>query len=184
MAKKQNIVISLIMLMSLTISCLFQTAVAAQEKPAFPKTYEISDSDVERYSEIMEKAINTAPPLVHILHPTIEEKAEMWAENHITGKSYGGFVDGLPTEKDITKEEALFLAYAAMVDKYGYSDDVLCLFYPDFTFHVANEEDPIWVVELFSFNEEVNNEFGAYYIWIHARTGIVESCHGPEDAKG
>jgi hypothetical protein len=184
MAKRHSIVISIMLLTSLTIPCLFQTAVAAQEKPAFPKTYEISDSDTERYREIMRKAIDTAPPLVHIVQPTIEEKADRWAKNPITKESYGGFVDGLPTEKDITQEEALFLAYAAMVDKYGYSDDVLCLFYPDFTFHVANEEDPIWVIELFSFNEEVNNEFGNYHIWIHARTGIVESCYGPEDAKG
>ena len=72
MEKRHSIVISLMLLTSLTISYLFQTAVAAQEKPTFPKTYEIADSDVERYSEIMEKAINTAPPLVHILHPTIE----------------------------------------------------------------------------------------------------------------
>jgi hypothetical protein len=184
MTKRHSIIFSLILLMSLSVSCLFQTAIAEQEKPTFPKTYEISDADAERYGDIMKKAIDTIPPLLRNLYPTIEEKAERWAKNPIIKESHGGFVDGLPTEKDITKEAALYLAYAAMDDKYGYTDDVLCLFYPDFTFHVANEEDPIWVIELFSFNEEVNNEFGNYHIWIHARTGVVESCFGPEDALG
>lgn len=184
MAKKSNLLITLMLLTLLSMSCFFQAAIASEEKPSFPKIYEISEPDAERYSEIMKKALDAAPLLVHNLHPTIEEKAEMWAKNHKAGESYGGFVDGLPTEKDITQEEALYLAYAAMEDKYGYSEDVLCLFYPDFTFHVANEEDPIWAIELFSFNEEVNNEFGNYHIWIHARTGIVENCRGPEDAQG
>lgn len=128
--KKTICVPALLIVLALTATALS----FAEGNALFPKTYELSPSDIERYQNIMQAIVGKEPSWLRHGALSLEEKAQFDLETFGEDREEGIFYNTLPTEADIPKEQALFLAYAAMEDKYGYNDDVLCLFYPDYYF--------------------------------------------------
>ncbi|MDL2319064.1 4Fe-4S dicluster domain-containing protein [Eubacteriales bacterium OttesenSCG-928-A19] len=150
--KKYSKKVLWIIIILLAGGCIGQSA-SAIEAPMFPKTYEISDADVLRYEEILRSALDSAPPSMAILHSSVEEKAALWEEYEKTlSEDYDGDAYGLPSGDALTEEQAIFLAYAAVEDKYGFDEDVLYLFYPDLTYEISNVDVPIWRVALVAYN--------------------------------
>jgi hypothetical protein len=152
--------------------------VVAEQAPIFPKTYEISEEDAERYQMILERAIeNTTWTRLR----TIEQKAALWIENYSDCENYDGIVDGLPSDDVITEEHAVFLVYAALEEKYGFDENILCFFHPDMTYDIMVEDMPVWRIDLLPYDLE---EYSNYLIVIEAKTGIVLHCIGPDNALG
>ena len=151
----------------------------------FPKTYELSEADAERYRKIWQNANKDAHAfLAEWFFLTLEEKVAQWIENYKDYENYDGIVDGLPSDDVISDEQAVFLAYTALRDKYGYDENVLRFFYPRLTYDIFVKDAPLWKIELCPFNDDIFYGYGHFYIDIDAKTGIVLNCRGPEDAIG
>ena len=154
-----------------------------EQTPVFPKTYEISKEDMERYQNIREYAIeNALSSWSYRFILSVEEKAALWVQSN--GSDFQcrvGIVDGLPTEDAISEEWAVYLAYAALEEKYGFDENILCFFHLNMIYDISIVDSPIWKVELIPYDLE---EYGCYNIDIEAMTSIVLNCRGPEDAVG
>lgn len=148
----------------------------------FPKTYDISETDAERYQRIRQNAIKNIPIWITKLFPTLEEKAAQWNEIKETiSDKYYGIMNGLPTDDVISEEWAVFLGYAALEERYGYDEDILCVYYPDMTYDVGMADKPAWKIRFVPYGLD---RYGSYYIDIEAKTGVVLKFRAPEDPRG
>jgi len=176
---------SIAICMSIILSVLLVIGHEAigEQTPVFPKTYEISKEDMERYQNIREYAIeNALSSWSYRFILSVEEKAALWVQSN--GGDFQcrvGIVDGLPTEDAISEEWAVYLAYAALEEKYGFDENILCFFHLNMIYDISIVDSPIWKVELIPYDLE---EYGCYNIDIEAMTSIVLNCRGPEDAVG
>jgi hypothetical protein len=169
-------------IMLLLILTIGQSAIAEQA-PVFPKAYELSDADVERYRSIRQRAIDNAPLSWNwgVIQLMQEAAWENDRNEPVSSNEYDGTIDQSSVDDLISEEIAVFLAYAALEDKYGFDENILCFFYPLVIFEMGTVATPLWKVDLLTFDPE---EYLDYRMEIDAKTGVVLSCHGPEDAVG
>jgi hypothetical protein len=148
----------------------------------FPKTYDISEADAERYQQIRKNAIKNIPKWIPKLFHTLEEKAAQWNEIKETiSDEYYGIMNGLPSDAVISEEWAVFLGYAALEERYGYDEDILSVYYPYMTYDIGMADTPVWKIRFVPYG---SGRYGSYYVDIEAKTGVVLKFRAPEDPRG
>lgn len=171
------------LLLSMTLMLI--TTMNAYASKGYPVEYTLTESEIVRFAALLEAANENPPLSIGVTNLTFIQRAnetQIWKIQN-PGKtpdtSYG-----LPTAQDISYEIAVYYAYKAVEEKSGYGDDILALFYPYPYLDVTDADNPFWYVEMLPMKEGVFDEFGMFFVKILARTGVVESCIGVEDAVG
>ncbi len=148
-------------------------------------TLSYTQRQAEQYKQVYEQAKLHASDIWESVIPSIEFRAMKMQEAILAGEKPDGMMDGLPTKLDLTQEEALFTAYAALETRFSLTEEVLSKLYPKFRLDIANPEQPIWLVEMgpiqgYSSIEEV----GSYAVYIQSRDGAIVTIITAEDAVG
>lgn len=170
---KKNALLSLLVLFAL---CCSPIALGEVERDV---ELRYSEEDAARYAALFERA----KEFMHDTVPGFEyEPFAVYREKHYFNNLV--LQGGIPTELDMTEEEALFTAYSCIEEKYDETEEVLIRFYPTHSFNVEDPANPIWIIHLSPF---INGEFeiyGSYIVHIEARTGVVVHIVSDEDALG
>jgi len=151
--------------------------------PTLPKIYNVSEDDAERYKGILQRARDNKPLWITRLFPTLEEKAAEWSaiKESLGDEEYYGIKHGLPVGNVVSEEHAVFLAYSALEDRFGYDDTTMSVYYPDMTYDITEEDAPVWRIRLVPYGQK---RYGSYRVNIDARNGAVLSLRAPEDPRG
>ncbi|MDR1530930.1 MAG: hypothetical protein LBS62_01865 [Clostridiales bacterium] len=96
------------------------------------------------------------------------------------------YVEGQPSESDITKKFAASTAVTAIADKYALTTETLDRFNVTTTFYSAYEDisGAVWFVRLYPVNVDDFSEIGAYSAILSAATGDPLQILSATDGKG
>ncbi|MCB8814039.1 hypothetical protein [Desulfosporosinus shakirovi] len=94
------------------------------------------------------------------------------------------FVDGTPSENDMTEEVAVKIAKSAVVEKYALTDETLSGFSIDSAFNVVNPDQPEWSITLYPTNQDDYSEIGTYHITVKSPSGEIVKILWAADAVG
>lgn len=94
-------------------------------------------------------------------------------------------MNGIPDEDNMTEEDALQIAWDAVIDKYDIKETVLAeKFKVQIFFNVFDPDNPIWDIQ-FRVKDGVDvNEFGYYSVDIDDQTREVTAVYSIADAHG
>lgn len=89
-------------------------------------------------------------------------------------------VVGLPYDQSIPQQQVLCIAYRALQEQYGLSDEQLTMILPFWTFAVPNSDDPIWVVILKEY--DFSDSFNWYsFVYVYAHDGSIWGVRGTDE---
>ena len=94
--------------------------------------------------------------------------------------------DGLPSDFDISQDEAVCIAYAWIEQKYGLSEDDFRAFFPVVGFHMNIDDDSfgLWSIEFQVLDPDDYPIYGWYHVYIHSRDGVIVQSNDVTTAKG
>ena len=90
----------------------------------------------------------------------------------------------VPDENAISKEAAVYTAYAAMERLFGYTGDVLARFYPVCFFNVKNPDSPVWQIVFEPVDIQILQQYYGFSVIIQADDGLVLKISDSSDAVG
>lgn len=163
------------LLAALIVTTVISTACAVtifplegQESSYFPYTKE----DELRYQSIYEGALSSATEgQVKGWEYEVQFNIDYFAK--LKGKDLSTFpgVFAVPDEDAISKETAIYTAYAAMEQLFDYTGDMLMRYYPVCFYNVKDPENHSWYIIF----DPVDKVLGYYYfnVFINAEDGLV-----------
>lgn len=91
---------------------------------------------------------------------------------------------GLPGPGQVTENEAIQAATAAMQEKYALTDETLARFVTPTKFLIEDPENPVWMVDFYPAVDGDYAEIGSYFLKVHADTGEVVEVLSSADGVG
>lgn len=94
------------------------------------------------------------------------------------------FVEGTPSENDLTEEQAISIAEAAIVEKFALTDETLSRFLIHAAFNVVNPDSPSWSITYYPTDQNDFSEIGNYHVVLESPSGKIVKILSAADGVG
>lgn len=172
-------------LLLLCMILLCSSCAMAESDFSFPATFVLTEQDITQLTEVAQHAFENQPKNIGVTSLTYMQRVtemQMWMAQN-PGKT-PDTIYALPGPEEMSHDTAVLYAYKAVKAKTDYDKDILELFYPYLYLDATDADNPVWVAEMMPNGEGVFETYGMFHIRIQAKTGVIESCYGVEDAAG
>ena len=131
---------------------------------------ELTGEEYDTYASMYQTVLDTAPEILIITQYSLEDRVKQ-TENLTEDERAIYTIWGLPDDTDITQEDALYLAYAALKEVLLLSDNDLETMVPSFAFEVTDPDQAMWYIKFMPFDRENNNN--RYRVKVYAQSGDI-----------
>lgn len=150
---------------------------------------DLTDEEIEKYEKIFQTALEKSEGTSEkaIFDASSYEKEYQYYLEHgpfqtrkfdDIGELLG--ICGLPDDQSISQQQALYIAYRALQEQYGLSDEQLTMILPFWTFAVPDPDNPIWVVILKEY--DFSDSFNWYsFVYVYAHDGSIWGVRGTDE---
>lgn len=191
--KKIFITITAILLLATNITCaLSKTMFDRYWKPG-EYTVELSNDEISIYSSIFESALKKSEGTSirkTYDNSSYQDKYENYLsmikddplpEFDFDDVGHYGYVVGIPNEKSISQEQALFIAYHALQEQYDITNEDLTHYLPFFTYCTYDAENPTWAVSFMCY--DASTEIGLD-VYVYAYDNCVQGTSKTSTSYG
>ena len=144
-----------------------------------------SKEDEKRYKAIFEAAQSAAHEAdIQQWEGEVQHNIDFFAKLSKEDRDAFPGIFVAPYENAISKEVAIYTAYAAMEGLFGYTEDILTRFYPICYFNVKKPDTPTWQVEFKLVDIQTLQQYYVFCVNIQACDGLVLKIYDSSDAVG
>ena len=179
----------------LMAALLLMTSVSsAFANPLFDKHWnqgeyviELTDEEIEKYEKIFQTALEKSEGTTTkaIFDASSYEKEYQYYLEHgpyptVEYDDIGMYksVVGLPDDQSIPQQQVLYIAYRALQEQYGLSDEHLTMLLPFWGFVVSDPNNPMWFITLKDY-DYYDNWHSFFYIDAH--DGSIWGIRGTDE---
>lgn len=163
---------------------LISTGVKASEY-----VIELTDEKIEKYEKIFRTALEKSEGTTTkaIFDASSYEKDYQYYLEHgpyptVEYDDIGMYksVVGLPDDQSIPQQQVLYIAYRALQEQYGLSDEQLTMLLPFFAFLVSDPNNPMWFITLKDYDYYDNFNWHSFF-YIDAHDGSIWGIRGTDE---
>lgn len=182
----------------LMAALLLMTSVSsAFANPLFDKHWnqgeyviELTDEEIEKYEKIFQTALEKSEGTLtkeEFDASSYEKEYQYYLEHEpyystVEYDDIGMYkpVVGLPDDQAISQQQVLYIAYCALQEQYGLSDEQLTMLLPFFAFLVSDPNNPMWFITLKDYNYYDNFNWHSFF-YIDANDGSIWGIRGTDE---
>lgn len=150
---------------------------------------DLTDEEIEKYEKIfqtaLEKSEGTSTKAIFDVS-SYEKEYQYYLEHGpyptVQFDDIGMYksVVGLPDDRSISQQQVLYIAYRALQEQYGLSDEQLTMLLPFWGFVVSDPNNPMWFITLKDY--DFYDNFNWYsFLYIYANDGSIWGIRGTDE---
>ena len=186
-----------ILMAALLLMTSASSAFAGSLGPLFDKHWsqgeyviELTDEEIEKYEKIFRTALEKSEGTTTkaIFDASSYEKEYQYYLEHgpyltVEYDDIGMYksVVGIPDDQSIPQQQVLYIAYRALQEQYGLSDEQLTMLLPFWTFVVSDPNNPMWVIILKEYDFSDNFNWDSF-LYVYAHDGSIRGIFGTDEA--
>ena len=176
---------------------LMTSASSAFAKPLFDKHWnqgeyviELTVEEIEKYEKIFQTALEKSEGTLtkeEFDASSYEKEYQYYLEHEpyystVEYDDIGMYkpVVGLPDDQAISQQQVLYIAYRALQEQYGLSDEQLNMLLPSWAFLVSDPDNPMWFIILkdYDFYDKFNWHS---FLYVYAYDGSIWGVRGTDE---